>query len=115
MNMNPLVNILLRTLAVGVAAFITPGVVITSIFSAIVVAIIIALLNHYLKPLLIILTLPVTLITLGLFILVINAFMVWLTSAIVPGFEVTGFWSAVLFSILLTLFNWAFAVEGDNK
>ncbi len=101
-----LMKLLLRTLAVGVTAYVVPGVVVTDIWGAVVAAIVLGILNSILRPVLLVLTLPVTILTLGLFTLVINTSMVLLASKIVPGFEVTGFWPAFLFSVVLTAVNW---------
>lgn len=73
------------------------------LFTSLVVAIVLALLNGIVRPILIILTIPVTIITLGLFLLVINAFMILIAGNIVPGFVVEGFWWALLFSVILSL------------
>ena len=70
-----------------------------------VVALVLSLVNIFIKPLLILLTIPVTLVTLGLFLLAINALMILLTDYFVNGFEVNGFWWALLFSLILSLFN----------
>jgi putative membrane protein len=88
-------------------AYILPGVHVLSFWTALVVALVLGVLNILIKPLLIILTLPVTIITFGLFLLVINALIVLLTSHIVPGFRVDSFWWAFLFSILVSLINLA--------
>jgi putative membrane protein len=87
--------------AVIVSAYILPGVTLASFWTALVVALVLGLLNAFIKPLLIILTLPINILTLGLFTLVINALVIMMASAIVPGFKVDGFWYAMLFSIVL--------------
>ena len=99
-------KLLLRTLAVGVAAYLVPGVMVTDIWGAVVAAIVLGILNSILRPILLFLTLPVTILTLGLFALVINTVMVLIAAEIVPGFDVSGFWAAFSFSIVLTLVNW---------
>ena len=88
-----------------VAAYVVPGIYLGSFWAALVVALILGLLNVFLKPILVLLTLPITVVTLGLFIFVINALIVLLVGNIVPGFFVAGFWSALLFSLVLTLIN----------
>ena len=103
--MNILVNWLVSTLVVIIAAYLLPGVHVENFWTALVVAVVLGILNLLLKPLLILLTLPVTIVTFGLFLLVINALLILLTSSIVPGFTVDGFWWAMLFSILLSLIN----------
>jgi putative membrane protein len=99
-------KLILRTLAVGVAAYVAPGVEITSIWGAVVAAIVLGILNSILRPILLFLTLPVTILTLGLFALVINTLIILITARIVPGFAVDGFWAAFAFSIVLALVNW---------
>lgn len=101
--MNILINWLLSALALLVAGYILPGVHVDGFFIAMVVVIVLALVNAIIKPILFILTLPVTIVTLGLFTFVINALMILLVDAIVPGFSVQNFWWALLFSIVLSL------------
>lgn len=101
--MNFILRLLLSALAVLLLANILPGVTVDSYGIAVLVAVVLSLLNLIVKPLLIILTLPVTLITLGLFLLVINAVIILLASKLVTGFSVDGFWTALLFSLLLSL------------
>ena len=98
---------LVSSLAVGIAAYLLPGVSLTGFFAALVTALILGLINAFIKPVLIILTLPLNILTLGLLTFVINAFLVLLTSALVPGFHVAGFGWALLFSLVLALINWA--------
>lgn len=86
-----------------VTAWILPGVHIDDYFTGIAVALVLAFLNAFLKPLLVLFTLPATLFTFGLFLVVINALIIVLADGIVPGFEVDGFGWALLFSILLSL------------
>ncbi len=101
--MQTLINWLVSTLAVLVTAYILPGVSVAGFVPALLFAIVLGVLNAVLRPLLIILTLPVNILTLGLFTLVINALVVLLASAIVPGFVVSGFLWALLFGIILAL------------
>lgn len=89
--------------AVLIAAYFLPGVVVAGLWSALIVALVLGLLNLTIKPLLVLLTLPINIITLGLFTFVINALMVLLASSIVKGFSVVGFLNALLFSLLLTI------------
>ncbi len=103
--MGILLNWLASALVIIIAAYLLPGVHVASFWTALVVALVLGILNVLLKPLLILLTLPITLITFGLFTLVINALLVLLASNLVPGFTVDGFWWAVLFSILISFIN----------
>ena len=97
------IRLIVTALAVVIAAYILPGVEVKGGLTAIVVAAVLALLNAFVKPLLVILTIPITVVTLGLFLLVINALMILLAGNIVNGFIVDGFWYALLFSIVLTI------------
>ena len=96
-------NILLSALAVFILENILPGVSVDSFGTAIWVAFALSILNLFVKPLLILFTLPVTILTLGLFLLVINAFIIQIADSLVDGFEVRSFWWALLFSLLFTI------------
>ena len=109
---NVLIRLILSAIAVLICAYILPGAEVDGFWSAIVVAGVLAILNVLLKPVLVILTIPITLVTLGLFLLVINTMLVMLASWLVPGFAVDGFWWALIFSILLSVIN---AVFGGLK
>lgn len=98
-------RILLTAVVVVFLAKFLPGVTVAGYFTAIIVALVLALLNLIVKPVLIIFTLPVTIVTFGLFLIVINAIIILLADAFVGGFEVSGFWIALLFSILLSIFQ----------
>lgn len=102
---NILINLIVNTLSVFAVSYLLRGVYIDSFTTALVVAIILAVLNATIKPLIIVLTLPLTLFTLGFFLLVINALMIFLAARWVTGFEVDGFWTAVFFSILISFVN----------
>ncbi len=101
--MNFLAQLIVSALAVIITALILPGVHIDSPLTGIIVAAVLALLNAIVKPILVILTIPITIVTLGLFLLVINAGMILLVSKLVPGFAVSGFWTALFFSIIMSL------------
>ncbi len=98
-------NWLVAAIAVLVTAYVLPGVHVAGLLAALVIVVILGLINAVIKPVLILLTLPVNILTLGLFTLVINALMVLLASVVVPGFQVDGFWWALLFSVILSLVN----------
>jgi putative membrane protein len=98
-----LVNLLINGLAVYITARVLPGVSVDSFVTAVIVSVVLALVNTFIKPILFILTLPATILTLGLFTLVINALMIFLVATFVPGFHVNGFWSALFFSLILSL------------
>ena len=101
--MNLIIKIIISSLAVFLSAYLLPGVEVDTYVTAIWVAIVLALLNGFLKPLLIVLTIPVTLVTLGLFLLVINAAIILLADNFVDGFFVDGFWWALIFSLVLSV------------
>ncbi len=101
--MRILLNWLITTLAVLITAYLLPGVIVRNFFAALLAALVLGLVNAILRPVLVILTLPITILTLGLFIFVINALLVLLTSAIVPGFDVRSFGWALLFSLLFSI------------
>ncbi|PHR97883.1 MAG: hypothetical protein COA80_06405 [Leeuwenhoekiella sp.] len=103
--MKTLVKLLLTAIAVIVLGYLLPGVSVTSFLTALVVAVVIALLRLIVKPILIILTLPITIITFGLFLLFINAIIILLAGYFVSGFVVDGIWWALIFSLLLSLFQ----------
>lgn len=92
------------TLSILIAAYLIPGVA-TSILGALVFAVVLGIINLFIKPIIQILTLPITLVTLGLFSLVINALLIWGASLIVPDFYISGFWAAFFFSIIVSLIN----------
>jgi putative membrane protein len=100
-----LINWLISALAVLSVAYILPGVNVDSFTTALVVALVLGIVNAILKPILVILTLPITILTLGLFTFVINALLIMLTSKLVPGFMVDGFLWALIFSVALSVVN----------
>lgn len=106
--MNFIIKLLLSGLAVLLSAYILPGVEVSSFLTAVLVAALLALLNAIVRPILVILTIPITVVTLGLFLLVINAIIILLVHELISGFHVNGFWWALLFSIILTIVNSVF-------
>lgn len=103
--MGILLNWLASALVVIIASYILPGVHVPHFTTALWVALLLGIFNVLLKPLLILLTLPITILTLGLFTIVINAVLILLVAKIVPGFTIDSFWSAILFSLLISLIN----------
>lgn len=101
--MNTLLKLLLTAVAVVVLAKILPGVSVDGYVSAIIVAVVLAILRLIVKPILVILTLPVTIITLGLFLLIINAIIILMADYLIDGFAVRNIWWALAFSLLLSL------------
>lgn len=110
---------IMRIIVTSVAAFglsyLLPGIKIDTFWAAILLALVLAVLNAVLKPILIILTLPITLVTFGLFLFVINAAIILLAEKFVGGFKVDGFWWALLFSLLLSLVTAVLYQEKETK
>lgn len=100
-----ILKLLVNAVAVFLAAYLLRGVEIKNFWSAILTAIVLAIVNTVIRPLMIILTIPVTIITFGLFILVINALMLMLVDAILPGLKIKNFWWALIFGIVLSVIN----------
>lgn len=101
--MQIIINLLINGFAVFVTSKILTGVRVDSFLTAVIVAVVLGAVNTFIKPLAILFTLPITILTLGLFAFVINAMMVLLVDYLIPGFEVRGFWWALLFSFVLSL------------
>jgi len=101
--MSLIIKLALRVLAVWVAAYIVPGISYAGWMALVIFAVVLAVLNTILKPVLKIITLPINLITLGLFGIIINAGMVLLAARLVEGFSVGGFWNALLFGLVLAI------------
>jgi len=112
-------NFLLRIVITAVVAFalssVLPGIHIDTFWTAMVLSLVLAVLNFFLKPILIILTLPITILTFGLFLFVINALIVWFASDLVRGFHVDKFRWALLFSLLLSLLTSLLYKEKDRE
>ena len=107
--MNGILRFLLSGVAVVLTAYLLPGVEVEHYGYALLAALLISLANVLVKPILVILTIPITIVTLGLFLLVINAIIILLVESIVPGFSVDGFWWALAFSLILSIFNSMFS------
>lgn len=101
--MKVILRLLVYTCAVLITSWLLPGVTVENFATAIMVAIALAILNTFIRPILVFLTIPVTVVTLGLFLLVINALIIMLIGKIIPGFVVDGFWWALLFSVILSI------------
>ena len=87
---------ILNAVALLIVAYILPGITVASFGSALIAALVLGLLNTLVKPVLILLTLPITIVTLGLFLLVLNALVFWFAGSVLKGFQVNGFWWAML-------------------
>lgn len=98
-------KIITSALAIMLVTYILPGVSVNSVMTALVLALVLAFLNAIIKPILVLLTLPVTIVTFGLFLMVINALIILFAAKIVDGFQVSSFWWALLFSLILSIVN----------
>jgi putative membrane protein len=107
--MNIIIRFLLSGVAVMLTAYLLPGAHVQDYWAALLVAVLISFSNVIIKPILVILTIPITIITLGLFLLAINALIILLVDYFVDGFSVDGFWWALAFSLILSVFNSLFA------
>jgi putative membrane protein len=101
------VRLLAQVLSILIIAYLFPGLIhITGFMSALAAAVLLGIVNTLVRPLLVLLTFPLTILTLGLFLLVLNGLMLWIVSWLVPGFGVSGFWGAVAASLLISIVSW---------
>ncbi len=98
---------LINAVALLAVAYVMPGIAVASFATALVAALILGLVNAVIRPVLVLLTLPVTIITLGLFIFVINGLLFWFVGSFIQGFVVSGFWVGVFGAIVYSLISWA--------
>ncbi len=100
-------RLIINMVAILIISYLFPKMIcVEGFLAALVAAFLLGIVNTIIKPILVLLTLPLTVLTLGLFLLVINGLMLWLVSALVSGFHVSGFWGAVFGSILISLVSW---------
>lgn len=104
--MSILLKWLIAAIAILLTAYIIPGITISGFWAALWLAVFLGAINIILKPILIVLTLPINILTLGLFTFVINALLILLASSVIKGFYVDGFWVAMLFSIVLSIVSY---------
>lgn len=104
--MRLLIRVLLNALAVYVAAYLLDGIVLAGPGATILAGLVLGVINALVKPVLFLLTLPITFLTLGLFIFVLNGICLALTAALVPGFSIAGFWSAVGGAFIVSVVSW---------
>ena len=98
---------LINALALLAIKYILPSITVDSFVTALIVAVVLGLINTLIRPIFVILTLPVTILTLGLFIFVINGLLFWAVGSFVPGFHVDGFWAGVFGAIIYSIISWA--------
>lgn len=103
-----LISIILNTVAVLVTGYILAGIHLHSFWTALAVAVVLGVINAFIRPIIFLLTLPINILTLGLFSFVIMGALVYLVSLIVPGFVIDNFWWAIAFAIVISLINWFF-------
>ena len=102
-----IIRLIINMVAILVISYLFPKMIwVEGFLAALVAAFLLGIVNTIIKPILVLLTLPLTILTLGLFLLVINGLMLWLVSALVSGFHVSGFWGAVFGSNLISLVSW---------
>lgn len=101
--MKLLVKFVILVISIYIASYIIPGVTISSVSTLLVVSIVLGLINTFVKPILVILTFPLTVVTLGIFLLILNGLLVLLVGNIVPGFHISGLFVAILFSIVVSV------------
>ena len=105
--MRLLLTWLINAAALLALKYIMPSITVDSFVTALIVAIVLGFINTLIRPIFVILTLPVTILTLGLFIFVINGLLFWAVGSFVPGFHVDGFWSGVFGAIIYSVISWA--------
>ena len=102
-----IIRLIINMVAILIISYLFPTMIwVDGFLAALASAFLLGIVNTIIRPILVLLTLPLTLVTLGLFLLVINGLMLWLVSALVSGFHVSGFWGAVLGSILISIVSW---------
>jgi putative membrane protein len=114
-HMGFLIRVLINALATYFTAAIVPGIELSGAMAALGAGLVLGLVNAVVRPILILLTLPFTLLTLGLFLFVLNGLCLWLTSLLVKGFEVHGFWAAVFGSILVSVVSWLLTTSVSDR
>jgi putative membrane protein len=101
-----LLRVVVNALAIAVASWILPGIQVDGFLAALGAGLVLGLVNAVVRPVLLVLTLPITFLTLGLFLLVLNGLCLWLVAGLIDGFEVYGFWSAVFGALIVSIVSW---------
>lgn len=110
-----LIRLVANALAILVAAYIVPGIEVSGGLALVAAALVLGLVNAVVRPVLLFLTLPFTLVTLGLFIFLLNAFCLWLTAWLVKGFDVHGFWAAVWGALIVSVVSWLVTIVLSDR
>ena len=95
----------MSAVAIAIAAYLVPGVTITGIVAILILAVVLGAINSFIRPVLMFLTMPISVMTLGIFALILNTLLIMLAAAIVPGVAVSGFWAAFIFGIILAVIS----------
>lgn len=101
-----LLRVIVNAVTIALAAYLVPGIILTGVVPALIAGLVLGIINAVVRPVFVVLTFPLTLVTLGLFLFVLNAFYLWLTSVFVPGFTITGFWPAFLGALIISIVSW---------
>ena len=104
--MKIIINLILNTISVAISAYLVPGVSIDTWFSALTVSVVLGLINTLIKPIITILTLPITILTLGFFYIIINVAIIYVVDYLIQGFTIAGFIPAIIFSFVLSIVSW---------
>lgn len=113
--MNAVINILISAVSIIVTSYIVSGIQVASFMTAVIAAFVLAVINFFIRPLMLVVTLPVNVLTLGLFTFIINALMLWLTAAVVDGFDVTGPLAAIIGSLIISVVSTALSMLLNTK
>jgi putative membrane protein len=105
-----LLRVVVNILAIVVAASVIPGIRLDGVLPAVAAGLLLGVINAFVRPVLLVLTLPITLVTLGLFLFVLNGLCLWFVASVVTGFHVAGFWSAVLGALCVSVVSWLVTV-----
>jgi putative membrane protein len=101
-----LLRVIVNAGTIALAAHLVPGIILDGVVPALIAGVVLGIVNAVVRPIFIVLTFPLTLVTLGLFLFVLNGFCLWLTSAFVPGFRITGFWPAFVGALIISAVSW---------
>jgi putative membrane protein len=101
-----LLRVIVNTVTIALAAHLVPGIILDGVVPALIAGLVLGVINAVVRPIFVVLTFPLTLVTLGLFLFVLNAFCLWLTSAFVPGFTIRGFWPAFVGALIISAVSW---------
>ena len=111
-----LVRVIVNAATIALAAHFVPGIILDGVMPALIAGLVLGIINAVVRPVFVVLTFPLTLVTLGLFLFVLNAFCLWLTALFVPGFTITGFWPAFVGALIISAVSWLLSrFVGDRQ